>query len=109
MFVYRISHKDYSDKLFAPGIAGRWNGTGRKVIYASESIPLDPAPEHRAVDPVVVADEEASRSLERAGLDDLLRRPLGRGVLRDVEVQDSAPLECLDFHKNRSDDVNHVV
>lgn len=40
MLVYRIAFKDYSESLFAPGILGRWNGEGRKVIYTAESIPL---------------------------------------------------------------------
>jgi RES domain-containing protein len=40
MLVYRITHKKYSDHLFAPGIAGRWNGSGKKVLYCAESIPL---------------------------------------------------------------------
>ena len=40
MLVYRIAHKKYSDHLFAPGFAGRWNGAGKKVLYCSESIPL---------------------------------------------------------------------
>ncbi|HMR91642.1 MAG TPA: RES family NAD+ phosphorylase [Chitinophagaceae bacterium] len=40
MLVYRITHKAYSQSLFAPGLAGRWNGAGRKVIYTAESIPL---------------------------------------------------------------------
>jgi RES domain-containing protein len=40
MLVYRITPKIFSTSLFAPGIAGRWNGAGRKVIYAAESIPL---------------------------------------------------------------------
>jgi RES domain-containing protein len=40
MVVYRIVHKIYSKKLFAAGLKGRWNGLGKKVIYAAESIPL---------------------------------------------------------------------
>ena len=40
MLAYRITLKQYSNKLFAPGFAGRWNGSGRKVIYCAESIPL---------------------------------------------------------------------
>ena len=40
MLVYRITHKLFSTSLFASGTAGRWNGAGRKVIYAAESIPL---------------------------------------------------------------------
>lgn len=40
MLVYRITHKMYSNNLFVSGLKGRWNGTGRKVLYAAESIPL---------------------------------------------------------------------
>jgi len=40
MLVYRIAHKRHNDHLFAPGIAGRWNGAGKRVLYCSESIPL---------------------------------------------------------------------
>lgn len=40
MFIYRIVHKLYSKKLIASGIIGRWNNSGKKVIYAAESIPL---------------------------------------------------------------------
>lgn len=40
MLVYRITLKQFSTELFAPGIAGRWNGAGRKVLYSAESIAL---------------------------------------------------------------------
>lgn len=40
MLAYRIMQKKYSKSLFAPGLAGRWNGSGRKVIYCAESIAL---------------------------------------------------------------------
>ena len=40
MLVYRIVHKSFSRKIIAPGFAGRWNGSGRKVIYCAESIAL---------------------------------------------------------------------
>lgn len=40
MLAYRITLKKYSTTLFAPGLAGRWNGSGRKVIYCAESIAL---------------------------------------------------------------------
>ena len=40
MLVYRIVHVKYSSSLFASGLKGRWNSTGKKVIYAAESIPL---------------------------------------------------------------------
>jgi RES domain-containing protein len=38
--VFRILHKKYGDPLFCPGIEGRWNSAGKKVLYCSESIPL---------------------------------------------------------------------
>ncbi|WP_236977445.1 RES family NAD+ phosphorylase [Membranihabitans maritimus] len=40
MLIYRITQRKYSDKLFAAGFAGRWNGEGKKVIYSAESIAL---------------------------------------------------------------------
>jgi len=40
MLVYRILHKKYGDPLYAPGIEGRWNTLGQKVLYCGESIPL---------------------------------------------------------------------
>ena len=40
MLVYRIVHKTYSKELVASGIPGRWNSTGKKVIYCAESIAL---------------------------------------------------------------------
>ncbi len=40
MLVYRITFKTFSDALLAPGLAGRWNSAGRKVIYAAQSIEL---------------------------------------------------------------------
>jgi RES domain-containing protein len=40
MLAYRITHKLYSSKLFASGLAGRWNGNGKKVIYCADSVAL---------------------------------------------------------------------
>lgn len=40
MLVFRITHKDFSDKLFASGLPGRWNGENKKVIYCAETIAL---------------------------------------------------------------------
>ncbi|MBS1528624.1 MAG: RES family NAD+ phosphorylase [Bacteroidetes bacterium] len=40
MLAFRILHKKYGDPLFCPGIEGRWNSSGKKVLYCSESIPL---------------------------------------------------------------------
>ncbi len=40
MLVYRITHKNYSKELFASAFRGRWNASGKKVLYCAESIPL---------------------------------------------------------------------
>ncbi len=40
MLVYRIVHKKYAGALFAGGLAGRWNGETKKVLYTAESISL---------------------------------------------------------------------
>ena len=40
MLVYRISVKNYSNLLSAPGVAGRWNTSGCKLVYTAESIAL---------------------------------------------------------------------
>lgn len=40
MLLFRIAHKDFSDKLFASGLPGRWNGDNKKVIYCAETIAL---------------------------------------------------------------------
>lgn len=40
MLVYRITHKNFSKNLFVSGLKGRWNGSGRKVLYCAESIAL---------------------------------------------------------------------
>ncbi len=40
MLLYRITHKKWSQSLFASGLEGRWNREGNKVIYCAESIAL---------------------------------------------------------------------
>ena len=40
MIVTRIVLKKYAGELFAPGIAGRWNSEGNKVVYTAGSISL---------------------------------------------------------------------
>jgi len=40
MLVYRITHKNYSNTLYASEVPGRWNSAGKKVVYCAESIPL---------------------------------------------------------------------
>lgn len=40
MIIFRITLKRYAHELFAPGVSGRWNSDGRKVIYAASSVSL---------------------------------------------------------------------
>jgi RES domain-containing protein len=40
MLAYRILLKTFSTSISAPGLSGRWNGSGRKVVYCAESIAL---------------------------------------------------------------------
>ena len=40
MLVFRIVHKLYAHSLFASGMRGRWNSSGNKVVYASETVAL---------------------------------------------------------------------
>lgn len=37
MELYRITKSKYADKLFGPGIEGRWNIEGDTVVYASDT------------------------------------------------------------------------
>jgi RES domain-containing protein len=38
MLIIRITLKRYAHELFAPGISGRWNSDGKKVVYAAGSV-----------------------------------------------------------------------
>ena len=40
MLIFRITLKRYAHELFAPGVSGRWNSDGKKVIYAAGSVSL---------------------------------------------------------------------
>jgi RES domain-containing protein len=40
MYVYRISQTRYASSLVAPGIAGRWNSFGQKVLYTGGTLAL---------------------------------------------------------------------
>jgi RES domain-containing protein len=40
MLIFRITFKRYAHELFAPGVSGRWNSDGKKVIYAAGSVSL---------------------------------------------------------------------
>ena len=48
-----------------------------------------PLPNVRPVETITVAQEIPRGLVPREGLNDLLRRPLGRGMLGDVEVDDA--------------------
>ena len=52
----------------------------------------DPAPEHVAVDGVAIPHQPSRRRVVRKGFHHLLRRPGGRGMFRDVDVDDSPTL-----------------
>lgn len=77
MIVYRIVLKRYAKNLFAPGIAGRWNSEGNKVIYTAGSISL-------------------------TIMENLIRRN-GYGFNKDfaimyIQIPDSIPITVLDLH-----------
>ena len=40
MLVFRIAHKKYAEDLSVSGLSGRWNSTGKLVLYTSENISL---------------------------------------------------------------------
>jgi len=40
MYVYRISQTKYANSLQAPGIYGRWNSEGQRIIYTAGSVAL---------------------------------------------------------------------
>lgn len=40
MLVYRISQTKYANQLVSPGISGRWNSEGQKMIYTAGSVAL---------------------------------------------------------------------
>lgn len=40
MLVFRIAHKKYAHSLSVSGFDGRWNSTGKLVLYTSENISL---------------------------------------------------------------------
>src|SRR5207237_10592004 len=51
---------------------------------------LHALPEHLTVDRVAIAQEVGRGGIVREGVHDLLGRPSGGGMLRDVEVEDAA-------------------
>jgi hypothetical protein len=46
---------------------------------------------------ITIAHEVSRRGFFRKGLHDLMRRPIGRWILRHVEVQNAAALRYADF------------
>ena len=65
-----------------------WGARRRPELLQAEV--LDAAIERGAEDPIAVADQAPERSVGANGFHDLLRRPLRRRVLGDVDV-DHAP------------------
>ncbi len=58
--------------------------------------PFDTTREVLTVDPVSIPEEVPRRRVLRKGLDQLARRPDGRGVIGDVEVEEFAALVAED-------------
>ena len=56
--------------------------------YFFDAHVLDALAEERTVDGVPITDHESWGKILGKSLDDLLSRPLGRGIRRDVEVDD---------------------
>ena len=84
---------DRSDQPFCvPVLPGR-SGCGQHLFdaHAAKSFAYDVP-----VGAVAVADEEARCLMKRERLDQLLGRPSGRGIHRDVEVHHAAPIEAED-------------
>jgi len=40
MLVFRIAHQKYAQNLSVSGLSGRWNSSGKLVLYTSENISL---------------------------------------------------------------------
>ena len=65
-------------------------GAGRARDHFSDTHAGDAAPEHVAIDGVAIPQEPSRRGVVRKGFNDLLRRPRGRGMFRDREMDDSS-------------------
>jgi hypothetical protein len=63
---------------------------------------LQAVPKLLAVDAIAVAEEIGRRGLVREGVHELLSRPGGRGMLGDVEVDDS-PAVVSEHHEDEED------
>jgi len=62
----------------------------REYLYYSHS--LNSSSKLATVYSITVSDEISRRRIFREGFNDLLRRPFGRGMLRDIEMQHAATL-----------------
>jgi hypothetical protein len=80
---------DRANEPFHQGILPRTVG-GRQ--HFTDRHAVDALPERVAADRVAIAEEIARSGLVRKGVHDLLRRPVGRGMLGDVEVDNAPPM-----------------
>ena len=62
----------------------------------------DPAREHDPVHRIAVAQEVSRRGLPGERLDELLGRPLGRGGVGDVDVDDAPPIVRQDHEDEQT-------
>src|SRR5215471_16117679 len=60
--------------------------------HFSNAHSLNPSSKLATVYSITVSDEISRRRIVREGFNDLLRRPFGRGMLRDIEMQHAATL-----------------
>ena len=88
-----------ADEPFGERILPRTVGRRKEV---SDAHAFDTMPELLAVDSVTVVEEIGRRSVIREGIDDLLSRPVGSGVLGHVEVDD-APTMVSEHDENEQD------
>jgi hypothetical protein len=79
----------------------------RRRLDFPDSQGLDAAREHDPVDRIAVAQEVARGRLQGAGLHELLRRPLGRGGVGHVDVEDASPVVRQD-HEDEQDLEQHA-
>jgi hypothetical protein len=78
---------DRADEPLREGILPRAVRRGQDF---TDSHTLHALPERVAVDRVAIAEEIGRHGVVREGVDDLLGRPGGGGMLGDVEVEDAA-------------------
>jgi len=80
---------DGSDDAFRERILPRAPGCADHLLDAEGFHLLG---EPRSIDRITIAEEQAGRGVTREGLGELVRGPLGGGVLGDAEVEELAAL-----------------